>query len=443
MIVAIDHNPLFTVIIPSKDRADYLHHTLRTCSLQDYENLEIIVSDDGSKDHTREVVEEAARKDPRIRYVAPGSGAGVGMRDNFEFALDQVKPGYVIALGGDDGLLPYGIRGMRDVLRDTGQELLTWPAPIFSYAKAKMETGQLILHRQSGRRAVRSKDFLERQAKKLNYITDVDSPMFYVKGVASTRLIEKVRSRSTNGRFYACPTPDGYSGIVLAGEVENYSFSGEPFSIYGVSPTSQGMSYLASDTEAKKRSESFFRDVSIRSMHAELAAQPYSPLITLMTADYLLTARDLPGWPGSFSPINYRELLLKSLDELAHGLYAEDRLARELEILNQIAERHGLGAFFRQRVRDTRRYKVKKPFEGNGISPTLFFIDCSMFEVQDIFDAAYVAHYIHQFASRVTFSNVWNMLARSLGYRLRSFRKGDGFPGESEWGKRNKAQAEG
>ena len=62
-----DSNPLFTVIIPTKDRAKYLFHTLRTCTIQDYDNLEIIVSDDGSTDNTREVVEEAASKDPRVR----------------------------------------------------------------------------------------------------------------------------------------------------------------------------------------------------------------------------------------------------------------------------------------------------------------------------------------------------------------------------------------
>src|SRR6267143_407247 len=133
-----ESNPLFTVIIPAKDRAPYLHQTLRTCSLQEYENLEIIVSDDGSVDDTQAVVEEAARKDPRIRYVTPGTG--VGMLDNFEFALAQVKPGYVMALGADDGLLPHGIRGMWEVLRDTGQEMLAWPPPVYFYAKARTET---------------------------------------------------------------------------------------------------------------------------------------------------------------------------------------------------------------------------------------------------------------------------------------------------------------
>jgi hypothetical protein len=28
-----------------------------------------------------------------------------------------------------------------------------------------------------------------------------------------------------------------------------------------------------------------------------------------MTADYLLTARDLPGWPGKFDPISFEALI--------------------------------------------------------------------------------------------------------------------------------------
>lgn len=429
--MAKEHSSHFTVIIPTKDRADYLHHTLRTCALQDYDDLEVVVADDGSTDHTREVVEAFTRRDPRIRYAT--LGATVGMRDNFEFALEQAKPGYVIALGGDDGLLPHGIKGMGDALRETGQEMLTWAAPMFSYPNAKFDTGQLILHKPSKPRIVRSKDYLARQAGTLNYITDAESPMFYVKGVASTRLINRVKSRSQDGRFYACPTPDGYSGIVLAGETESFGFSSEPFSIYGISPTSQGMGYLTSDTEAKKRSENFFREVANRPMHAELAEQPYSPLITLMTADYLLTARDLPGWPGSFPPIDYRDLLLKSLEELAHGLYAEDRVSRELKILNQIAERHGLGAFFRSRVSSMKRRVPKRPFQGNGISPEMLFLDCTLLGVRDIFDAAYVSYCAGQVATNIKMSTIPSMLMRSVRYKMGSFRKGGRFPDASEW----------
>lgn len=425
-----DTNPHFSVIIPTKDRAEYLHHSLRTCSMQDYDNLDIIVSDDGSRDNTREVVEEAGRKDPRIRYVSPGGS--VGMRDNFEFALNCVRPGYVMALGGDDGLMPYGIQGMRDLLLDSQQELLAWATPAYFYAKAKMETGQLVLPLKSKQKLINSQEFLERQARDLFYVADVESPMFYVKGVTSTRLVERVRSRSADGRFYVCSTPDGYSGIVLAGEVQSYAFSGVPFSLHGVSPSSHGVGYLSGDEKAKKQSEAFFKSATNVPMHTELGSEPYSPLISLMTADYLMTARDLPGWPGTFPPINFKNLLVKSLDELADGLFAKDRVTRELVILNRIAEHHGLGDFFRQKVRGARR-NIRKTLEGNAISPARIYVDCTQYAIHNVFDAAFVAYYIHQFANKTTWSNILNIMGKSLNYRLRSMRIGDHFPSEQEW----------
>lgn len=430
-----ESNPLFTVIIPTKDRAAYLFHTLRTCSLQEYENLEIIVSDDGSVDDTRAVVDESARKDPRIRYVTPG--AGVGMLDNFEFALDQVKPGYVLALGGDDGLLPHGIRGMWEVIRDTDQEMLAWPPPVYFYPNTRMKTGQLVLHITGGRphtgqRIVDSWNFLRRQAKELHYVWDLESPMFYVKGVASTRLIEQVRARSANGRFYACATPDGYSGIVLAGEVTSYAFSGAPYSLHGISPTSAGFGYLAGTDQAQNQSEAFFRSASNRPMHRELGSQPYSPLISLMTADYLLTARDLPGWPGPAPVLDFREVLLKALAELQDGLFAHERTTRELAILHGIAEYHGLGDFFRQRVQSAHR-NARKPLEGNAISRRRIYLDAGQLGIENVLDAAYFAYNAHAMSATLRPSTLWHALTNSVRYRLLSLQRRGSFPDESEW----------
>lgn len=430
-----ESNPRITVIIPAKDRARYLYHTLRTCALQEYDNLEIIVSDDGSTDNTREVVEDAARKDPRIRYVAPTNGTG--MLDNFEFALDQVKPGYVLALGADDGLLPHGIRGMCDVLHDTGQEMLCWPPPTYFYANTRMETAQMILHinggrLQTGQRLIASRSFLERQARELSYVSDIESPMFYVKGVVSTKLVGRVRSRSPDGRFYACATPDGYSGIVLAGEVESYAFSGVPFSIHGVSPSSAGVGYLANSEHGRKQSIAFFKSAARRPMHSELGSQPYSPLIALMTADYLLTARDLPGWPGVVPRIDFRDVLLKGLAEIQDGLFAYDRTVRELSILYGIAMHHGLGDFFRAKVRSTRR-NARKPLEGNAISPKRVYIDATQQKIENVFDAAYFAYFAHAMSSSLSSGTVWNALTNSARYRMLSIKKGAPFPDESEW----------
>lgn len=424
-------SPLFTVIIPCKDRASYLHHTLRTCMMQNYENLEVLVSDDGSTDNTREVVEEASRFDSRIHYLKPGSG--VGMLNNFEYVLQQAKPGFVIALGGDDGLLPDGIQGMSDTLRDTGMELLAWPAPTYYYPNVIGENAQLTIYRDKGVKIIKSNEFLSRQATELRYSSDLESPMFYIKGVASTKLINKVRERSKDGRFYSCPTPDGYSGIVLAGEVSHYAYSGKPFSIFGASPDSHGLTYLSNKDKAKKISKEFFQSVSSIPMHHELASQPYSPLITLMTVDYLLTAKDLPGWNGSFPPIDFRQVLLKGIKELSSGMYGDERIGRELGILNNIAEKHGLGEFFRKKVSLKNCYQQRSPFTGNGINTNRFYFDGNAYHLENILDAAYATQYLYQAYTDFNFKSIISIFSKSVMYRLNAMKKGNPFPPESEW----------
>lgn len=423
--------PRFTVIIPSKNRAEYLRYTLRTCMMQNYERLEVVVSDDGSTENNREIVSEASQLDPRIRFVAHPHGGG--MRENFEFALSQVKPGFVIALGGDDGLLPDGIQGMWDVLQETGTELLAWPGPIYSYPQTRGADSQLVIYRQKGVRLIDSAVFLRRQAKKLRYSSDVESPMFYVKGVASTKLVERVRDRSPDRRFYLCPTPDGFSGIVLAGEVSRFAFSGQPFSLFGLSPSSQGLAYLSNSPHAKQTSESFIRNASSRAMHRELAGQPYSPLIALMTADYLLTAQDLPGWPGQVPRIDYKKLLIRGLSELNHGLYGDDRICRELGILVAIAEAHGLGEFFRRRVAVLKRRRKHGPFEGTGMNRNAVFLNGRAYGLQNIFDAAHATRYLYQAYLDLNPAVIWRAFLRSLRYRLRSRAVGSPFPPEASW----------
>lgn len=419
-------NPCFSVIIPTKNRADFLSHTLRTCMMQDYDNLVVVVSDDGSTDHTMDVVLDASNQDPRIHYHK--NGLSPGMRNNFEYTLSLAKPGFVIALGSDDGLMPSGISGMRDMLHDTGLELLSWAAPLYTYPNVRGADGQLMLYHPKKDRVVDSRAFLERQAKHLNYLGDVESPMSYVKGVASTRLIKQVQSRSKDGRFYNCPTPDGYSGIVLAGEVKNFAFSGKPFALYGLSPTSQGLNYLTNDEAAKKNSASFFKSVDSVPMHDELAGQPYSPLITLMTVDYLLTAKDLPGWGGSVPSIDFKMVLEAGIRELAHGLYGEDRLLRELEILKNIALRHGLGSYFETVLAKSRRKKEKSPFQGSGINPRGIFLDATRYGITNIVEAAYAANYLGQFYTDLMPRNLYGVISRSLNYFLSYSGKGPQFP---------------
>ena len=400
--------PLFTVIIPAKDRGIYLEHTLRTCMIQDYPNFEIIVSDDGSTDNTREVVDKAMGQDTRIRFFS--HNPGLGMKGNFEFALNQVKPGYVIALGGDDGLLPDGIQKMYKILSETNTELLTWPCPHFIFPDYYNKYSKLVISRSKGVKIIKSKDFLNRVTKSLQYLEDIECPMFYIKGVVSTRLIDRVKSRTDDHCFYSCPTPDGYSGIVLAGEVEEYAFSGEPFSIGGDTIASQGRAYLKNDEKSKEEAAAFFKNSSIRPMHHELASQPYSPLITLMTADYLLTARDLPGMPSEFPIINYKNLIKKCFVELANRYSESGLIDRELRIIKKIAEKHGLLEFF-EKLLSTSKLKIKKNqgFAGSVVTPRTIIFDSETLDLVNIFEAAQATKYVYNIYKNSNIKNIFSV----------------------------------
>lgn len=420
--------PKFTVILPVKNRAEYLEHTLRTCMLQEYENLQIIVSDDASSDDTKMVVDKLIQKDSRIKYFLHETP--IGMRENFEFAINQVDSGFLIALGGDDGLLPGGIEGMYRILKDTNLQLLTWPAALYSFPGVMDLNGGLIIYHKRGNRIIESKKFLNNQARNLWYLNDIECPMFYVKGVVDIDLVKKVKQRSNDGSFYSCATPDGFSGIVLAGEVEKFYFSSEPFSIFGMSSSSQGLAYLSNDEKAKRDSEIFFNDSLKRPMHRELASQPYSPLITLMTADYLLTCKDLNGWPGNFQNINFKKVIDNSIKELADGNFGEDRIVRELNILKNIANMHGLDDYFVKVINKTKRTIFRGQYTGNGLSMNALFFDAKQLGINNIVDAAYSAKNIYKLHLLFNLRSVFYAVINSVVFRLKSRKKGNSYLSE-------------
>ena len=68
------NEPRITVIIPTRERCETLGASIRACVEQDYDNLEIIVSDNASQDDTESVVHSF--RDSRLRYIKTDRPAG-------------------------------------------------------------------------------------------------------------------------------------------------------------------------------------------------------------------------------------------------------------------------------------------------------------------------------------------------------------------------------
>jgi len=105
-------SPLFSVVIPSYNRASLLPEALGSVASQTCDDYEVIVVDDGSTDNTKEVVE--SHKLP-VRYVyQKNQGAGAARNRG----IAEARGEYIAFLDSDDTWLPWKLEVQRGVLQE-------------------------------------------------------------------------------------------------------------------------------------------------------------------------------------------------------------------------------------------------------------------------------------------------------------------------------------
>ncbi|HEY7979270.1 MAG TPA: glycosyltransferase family 2 protein [Rhizomicrobium sp.] len=106
--------PLFSVIIPVFNRADVLERAVRSVLEQSCQDFEIVVVDDGSRDHPEQIIESIG--DPRVRILHQENRGGAAARNR---GFDEAKGRYVALLDSDDWFLPHHLQKMRALLENT------------------------------------------------------------------------------------------------------------------------------------------------------------------------------------------------------------------------------------------------------------------------------------------------------------------------------------
>ena len=97
----MDKSLLFSIVIPTYNRARLLPKTIQSVLAQTYSLFEVLIVDDGSTDNTQEVV--AQFQDPRIKYYAKKNEERAVARN---FGTQHATGQYVYFLDSDDILYP-------------------------------------------------------------------------------------------------------------------------------------------------------------------------------------------------------------------------------------------------------------------------------------------------------------------------------------------------
>ncbi len=92
-------SPLISVIVPVYKVEDYLLPCIDSILAQTYQNLEIILVDDGSPDNCGKICDEYAKKDKRIVVLHKENG---GLSDARNAGLDICKGEYISFVDSDD-----------------------------------------------------------------------------------------------------------------------------------------------------------------------------------------------------------------------------------------------------------------------------------------------------------------------------------------------------
>lgn len=97
------NNPKVSVIIPAYNAEKFIEETLQSVLNQSFQDFELIVLNDGSKDKTPEIVQEFCNKDIRIKLI---NKANTGVSDTRNLGIELAQGEYIAFLDADDLYLP-------------------------------------------------------------------------------------------------------------------------------------------------------------------------------------------------------------------------------------------------------------------------------------------------------------------------------------------------
>ncbi|MEX2514714.1 MAG: glycosyltransferase family 2 protein [Candidatus Paceibacterota bacterium] len=125
-----------SVIIPAYNSARFIEATINSVLSQSYDNIEIIVVDDGSTDRTRYVVEGIQKKDKRVKYFFQQNSGGPASPKNTGFK--QSTGEYIAYLDHDDEWLPNKLEKQLALFNDTQSNLGLISCSAYIYEGKKM-----------------------------------------------------------------------------------------------------------------------------------------------------------------------------------------------------------------------------------------------------------------------------------------------------------------
>ncbi len=333
----------FSVVIPTRERATTLRHALLTCLDQDFDDYEVIVSDNQSSPATKAVVDEIAS--PRVRYVR--TPQLLAMSSNWDFGISQARGDYVLLLGDDDGLLGHALAVLDKLTREHPGRVVRWDTVYYTWPSFAVpeQADYLRVPLNRGLKELDGMQTIEAVIRFRSLYTAL--PMFY-NALVPRAVIERLKART--GRVFPHPVPDVYSGFAVAAVAGSFLSCELPLSISGQSGASNGVAVLFN--RGRSGIDAEFRDLNAREGLSsdrripDLPAFPHVPV-----ADSFLSAKRML-FPDSPLDLDRRQFVTGCIENLRVGS-AEEWAAALRQLRQSLADDPATRAWFDSTYADT------------------------------------------------------------------------------------------
>lgn len=233
----------FSVLLPTRNRLEYLRYAVETVRRQDYDDWELIISDNFSEEDIAGYIESLG--DTRIKYFRTESF--VPVTDNWNNALEKSTGDYVVMLGDDDCLM----KGYFSTIRRLADEF-DYPDFIYTSAFLFCYPGVITEHPDGYLQPYGYASFLNTAEAVEPYLLAREQAHKVVRQFMDFRVTygfnmqftvirrEFIKSLRDKGPFFQSPFPDYYATNVMFLKAERILICPYPLVTIGVTKKSYG-----------------------------------------------------------------------------------------------------------------------------------------------------------------------------------------------------------
>ena len=234
----------FSVLLPTRNRLELLKYAIETVIRQDYDDWEIIVSDNCSEEDVEGYIRSL--NDARIKYYR--TEKFVPVTENWNNALDKSTGDYVVMLGDDDCIMKgyfTKIRCMAEAHNNpdciyTNALLYAYPGVMPDFPDGFLQPYGYASFFDSAK-----EPFLVAKEKALEMVKQsMNFKMLFTYNMQHSVISRKfIDSLKHKGPFFQSPYPDFYATNVTFLNAERILVCPEPLVTIGISPKSFGFYY--------------------------------------------------------------------------------------------------------------------------------------------------------------------------------------------------------